>query len=67
VKVPDTAWFRFKNWYMRLMMAFCHPAGTKRLTRRDEALSIKRVVLTAEELFGRYGKVPADKGIEMES
>ncbi|KEO84445.1 YkoP family protein [Tumebacillus flagellatus] len=55
MNVPDTAWFRFKNWYMRLMMAFCHPDGFRRLSRRDEAMCIKRVVMPADELFFRYG------------
>jgi hypothetical protein len=56
MRVPDTWWFRFKNWYMRLMMALCHPDGLQRLRVRDEAMTIKRVVLPAEELFRRYGQ-----------
>jgi hypothetical protein len=53
MNVPDTAWYRFKNWYMRLMMALCHPNGSQRLQVRE--MKIKRVVLPAEELFRRYG------------
>lgn len=66
-KVPDTRWFRFKNWYMRWMMVICHPDGIQRLARREEAMVIKRVIMPCAELYRRYGKVLRDKGIEMDT
>ncbi|MGZ4134000.1 MAG: YkoP family protein [Tumebacillaceae bacterium] len=65
-KLPDTAWFRFKNWYMRLLVVLCHPDGRQRLRRGHSSLMLKRVVMTVEELFRRYGKVQAVSGIDID-
>jgi hypothetical protein len=54
-EVPDTAWFRFRSWYMRWMMAFCHPDGKKRLTVRGQPLRLMQVMLSRDELLRRYG------------
>jgi hypothetical protein len=64
--VPDTWWFRFKNRYMRLLVVLCHPDGRKRLKRGHRALMLKRVVMTVEELFRRYGKVQGVSGIDID-
>jgi hypothetical protein len=64
--LPDTRWFRFKNWYMRLLVVLCHPEGRKRLKQGHSSLMLKRVVMTVEELFRRYGKVPASPGIDID-
>jgi hypothetical protein len=55
--LPDTWWYRFRNWYMLHILAWCHPDGRRRLQRRREALVLKRLVLPREELFSLYGKV----------
>lgn len=65
-ELPDTQWYRFKNWYMRLLVMFCHPDGRKRLRRGHGSMTLKRVVMTMEELFRRYGKVPAVPGIDID-
>lgn len=69
--LPDTRWYRFKNWYMRLLVTLCHPDGRNRLHRGHQALTLKRVVMTMEELFRRYGnrqngKVQAVPGIKID-
>ncbi|MCX7569001.1 hypothetical protein OS242_03365 [Tumebacillus sp. DT12] len=64
--VPDTWWYRFRNWYMLRILSFCHPDGSKRLMRRREALVLKRVILLKDELFRRYGQVEPRLVIDME-
>jgi len=55
MNVEDTRWFRFKAWYMRLMMRVVHPEGRKRLQEGEQRLPLRRVVLPVDELLRRYG------------
>lgn len=64
-ELPDTWWYRFRAWYMRLMILICHPQGRKRL-RQGHDLKIKRVVLPSGELFRRYGRVQQGLLVEAE-
>jgi hypothetical protein len=64
--VPDTLWFRFKAWYMRMMMRLCHPEGRRRLLYKGKALTLKRVLIPVEELDKRYGKVSPASVIDLE-
>ena len=64
--VPDTRWYRFRNWYMLRILSFCHPDGSQRLKRRRDALVLKRVILLKDELFRRYGQVEPRLVIDME-
>ncbi|HEU4965285.1 MAG TPA: hypothetical protein VFV52_15760 [Bacilli bacterium] len=52
--LEDTAWYRFKNWYMRLFVRLCHPDGGRRLKGKKQPMRLKRIVLSLEELYGRY-------------
>ncbi len=52
--VPMTLFFRYKRWYLRLMLRIIHPNGVKRLETFDRNLPLKRVYMSKEELFNRY-------------
>ncbi|TCP59453.1 hypothetical protein EV586_101672 [Tumebacillus sp. BK434] len=64
--VPPTRWYRFKAWYMRLMMLFCHPEGRRRMTYQGKSLPLKRVLIPVEDLIRRYGKVPSPAVIDID-
>lgn len=51
--IPDSWFFRYKRWYLKLMIQLIHPDGNKRFQRKQE-LPIKRVYMSKEELFRRY-------------
>lgn len=53
--LEDSAWYRFKNQYMRLFVRLCHPDGGRRLRGTKKPLELKRVVMSLEELLSRYG------------
>lgn len=50
---PDTWFFRYKRWYLKLMLRVIHPEGSKRL-QRSQHMQLKRVFMSKEELFRRY-------------
>lgn len=52
--VPMNRFFRYKRWYLRLMLRIIHPDGMKRLETFDRNLPLKRVYMSKEELFKRY-------------
>ncbi|MFD2168769.1 YkoP family protein [Tumebacillus lipolyticus] len=64
--VPDTGWFRFKAWYMRLMLLICHPEGRRLSRKREKAFALKRVMISVEELVRRYGKVQPSVVIDID-
>jgi len=51
--VPMNWFFRYKRWYLRLMVRLIHPDGKQRLARWDQ-MPLKRVYMSKEELFRRY-------------
>lgn len=52
--VPMTWFFRYKRWYLRLMLRIIHPDGMRRLETFDRNLPLKRVYMSKEDLFKRY-------------
>lgn len=52
--VPMNWFFRYKRWYLRLMIRIIHPQGRKRVQRWDQQRPLKRVYMSKEELFRRY-------------
>lgn len=52
--VPMNCFFRYKRWYLRLMIRIIHPDGKERVQKRDQLLPLKRVYMSKEELFRRY-------------
>ncbi|MGD8189731.1 YkoP family protein [Brevibacillus ginsengisoli] len=52
--VPMTWFFRYKRWYLRLMLRIIHPDGIKRLKTFDKNIPLKRVYMSKEELLNRY-------------
>ncbi len=52
--VPMNLFFRYKRWYLRLMIRIIHPQGRKRVQRWDQQMPLKRVYMSKEELFRRY-------------
>lgn len=51
--VPLTPFFRYKSWYLKLMIRLIHPDGHKRLSRNHD-LVLNRVYMSKAELFRRY-------------
>ncbi|WP_139491321.1 YkoP family protein [Brevibacillus dissolubilis] len=52
--VPERWFFRYKRWYLRLMMMMIHPDGIRRIRRGEKDYSLKRVYMSRQELFDRY-------------
>jgi len=52
--VPMNWFFRYKRWYLRLMMRIIHPDGKERVRRWDTCMPLKRVYMSKEELLRRY-------------
>ncbi|TRY24300.1 hypothetical protein FOI68_17975 [Brevibacillus sp. LEMMJ03] len=52
--VPMTWFFRYKRWYLRLMVRLIHPDGKRRIERWDHEMPLKRVYMSKEELLRRY-------------
>jgi len=52
-QVPLTPFFRYKRWYLKLMIRLIHPDGAKRLSRNQD-LVLNRVYMSKAELFRRY-------------
>ncbi|MED1947104.1 MULTISPECIES: hypothetical protein [Brevibacillus] len=58
--VPMSWFFRYKRWYLRLMLRFVHPNGKQRLQSWNHEMPLKRVYMSKELLLNRYaeGKQP---------
>ncbi|MBW5469626.1 hypothetical protein GPJ61_17440 [Brevibacillus formosus] len=58
--VPMSWFFRYKRWYLRLMLRFVHPNGKQRLQSWNQEMPLKRVYMSKELLLNRYaeGKQP---------
>lgn len=52
--VPETPFYVYKNWYLKLMMQLMHPDGRERIKGKEEQLKVKRVYISKEELIRRY-------------
>jgi hypothetical protein len=52
--VPMNWFFRYKRWYLRLMVRLIHPDGKRRIQRWDREMPLKRVYMSKEELLRRY-------------
>jgi hypothetical protein len=52
--VPMNWFFRYKRWYLRLMIRIIHPDGKRRVRQWDHTMPLKRVYMSKEELFRRY-------------
>lgn len=52
--VPMNWFFRYKRWYLRLMLRIIHPDGMRRMETFDRNLPLKRVFMSKDELFQRY-------------
>lgn len=52
--VPDWAWFKIKNRYLKLLLVMMHPDGKSRLHIRNEELVVKRVYISKEKFTQRY-------------
>ncbi|UFJ41617.1 hypothetical protein LOK74_03635 [Brevibacillus humidisoli] len=59
-EVPLTIFFRYKRWYLKLMIRLIHPDGHKRL-HHHQNLALTRVYMSKEELLKRY--LPEGSGI----
>lgn len=53
--VPMTWFFRYKRWYLRLMMRIIHPEGKRRVQSRKQQMPLKRVYMSKDQLLSRYG------------
>ncbi|MGG4456510.1 YkoP family protein [Brevibacillus porteri] len=58
--VPMTWFFRYKRWYLRLMLRIVHPNGKRRVQSWNHEMPLKRVYMSKEFLLNRYleGKQP---------
>lgn len=64
--VPMNGFFRYKRWYLRLMMRIIHPDGKRRVKSWDQEMPLKRVYMSREALLERYGLreyTPAGEGL----
>jgi len=52
--VPMSWFFRYKRWYLRLMLRIIHPQGKERVMNWNEEMPLKRVYMSKEELLRRY-------------
>jgi len=53
--VPMDWFFRYKRWYLRLLLRIIHPDGKRRLQSWDHEMPLKRVYMSKETLLARYG------------
>lgn len=53
--VPMTWFFRYKRWYLRLMLRIIHPEGKRRVQSWKQEMPLKRVYMSKDQLLGRYG------------
>ncbi|GED33325.1 hypothetical protein BCE02nite_44660 [Brevibacillus centrosporus] len=53
--VPMNGYFRYKRWYLRLLLRFIHPDGKKRVQSWKQDMPLKRVYMSKESLLERYG------------
>jgi len=53
--VPMNWFYRYKRWYLRLMMRIIHPEGKRRIKSPDMQMPLKRVYMSRETLLERYG------------
>lgn len=53
--VPMTWFFRYKRWYLRLMLRIIHPEGKRRMQSWKQEMPLKRVYMSKDQLLGRYG------------
>ncbi|RNB52627.1 hypothetical protein AAFJ72_15235 [Brevibacillus gelatini] len=54
--VPMNWFFRYKRWYLRLMLRLVHPDGKRRLQTWKQDMPLKRVYMSKEMLLARYGQ-----------
>ncbi|KNB72170.1 YkoP family protein [Brevibacillus reuszeri] len=54
--VPMSALFRFKRWYLRLLLRLIHPDGKRRVQTWSQEMPLKRVYMSKELLLNRYGR-----------
>jgi hypothetical protein len=53
--VPMTWFFRYKRWYLRLMLRIIHPDGKRRVKSWKQEMPLKRVYMSKDQLLCRYG------------
>ncbi|WP_400164766.1 YkoP family protein [Brevibacillus sp. TJ4] len=53
--VPMNWFFRYKRWYLRLMLRIIHPDGKRKARSMDLEQPLKRVFMSKEALLERYG------------
>lgn len=53
--VPMNWFFKYKRWYLRLMLRIVHPDGRRRLRTWNHEMPLKRVYMSKEQLLQRYG------------
>ena len=54
--VPMNWFFRYKRWYLRLMLRLVHPNGKRRVQTWKHDMPLKRVYMSKELLLARYGQ-----------
>lgn len=54
--VPMTWFFRYKRWYLRLLLRIVHPDGKKRVQTWNQEMPLKRVYMSKDLLLDRYGQ-----------
>ncbi|QQE76519.1 hypothetical protein KDJ56_06590 [Brevibacillus composti] len=52
--VPMGLFFRYKRWYLKLMLRMIHPDGKGRMKTLNHEMPLKRVYMSKEELLRRY-------------
>ncbi|QRG66095.1 YkoP family protein [Brevibacillus choshinensis] len=60
--VPMNWFFRYKRWYLRLLLRIVHPDGKKRVQTWNHEMPLKRVYMSKEALLKRYGTMHASTG-----
>ncbi|MFD2369318.1 hypothetical protein ACFSO0_04895 [Brevibacillus sp. GCM10020057] len=53
--VPMNWFFRYKRWYLRLLLRIIHPDGKRRVQAWNHEMPLKRVYMSKETLLARYG------------
>lgn len=53
--VPMNWFFRYKRWYLRLLLRIIHPDGKRRVQTWNHEMPLKRVYMSKEALLERYG------------
>ncbi|MGG1659306.1 YkoP family protein [Brevibacillus sp. NRS-1366] len=54
--VPMTWFFRYKRWYLRLLLRIVHPDGKRRVRTWNQEMPLKRVYMSKDLLLNRYGR-----------